>query len=235
MKITFLGHSAFRLETGVSVLLVDPFLTGNPAATISSDEASIGCTHVLLTHGHDDHVGDALDILNKTGALLVANFELCSWLHAQGAQNYSPGNHGGRLRFDDFDVIFTHAWHSSGSSRSSGQIYLGNPAGFIIEPRKETGKTLYIAGDTGIFGDMRLIHELYKPDYGILPIGDRFTMGAEQAAYACRNFFNFKMVIPCHFGSFKGFVDSDASAFLRAMGPDAGKVRVLSAGESVYV
>ncbi len=235
MKITFLGHSAFRIETGSAVLLVDPFLTGNPAATVSSQEASRGLTHVLLTHGHDDHVGDALAILKATGAVLVANFELCGWLNAQGAKNYSPGNHGGRICFEDFDVVFTNAWHSSGTSKGADPIYLGNPAGFIIQPKKEHGKTLYIAGDTGVFSDMKLIHDLYKPVYGILPIGDRFTMGGEQAAYACRNFFDFKMVIPCHFGSFKGFVDPDASVFLKAMGADANRVKVLASGEAVVV
>lgn len=233
MQITFLGHSAFRIETGSSVLLIDPFLTGNPAATASWQEASKGCTHLLLTHGHDDHVGDALAILKQTGAMLVANFEICSWLNAQGAGNYSPGNHGGRICFPDFDVVFTNAWHSSGTMHEGRSVYLGNPSGFIIEPRHERGKTTYVAGDTGIFGDMALIQALYRPVCGIIPIGDRFTMGGEQAAYACRNFFDFRMVIPCHFGSFAGFVEPDASAFIRAMGPEAGRVKVLASGEGV--
>jgi L-ascorbate metabolism protein UlaG (beta-lactamase superfamily) len=232
MKITFHGHSALRIETGTSVIMVDPFFTGNPAAKVPWQEAAKGCTHLLLTHGHSDHVGDSLDILKATGATLVANFEICSWLNAKGVENYSPGNHGGRISFDDFDVIFTNAWHSSGDIVAGTPVYLGNPAGFIIEPRHETGKTVYIAGDTGIFSDMKLINDVYKPVIGILPIGDRFTMGADQAAYACRNFFHFKAVIPCHYASFKGYVDADASKFLAAMGPDAGKVRVMTAGET---
>ena len=232
MKIRYLGHSAFRIETGKAVVLIDPFLTGNPAARTDWKTASIGCTHVLLTHGHSDHVGDAVAILKATGAVLVANFEICNYLGAQGVENYSPGNHGGRISFADFDVIFTNAWHSSSDVVNGTPVYLGNPSGFIIEPRHETGKTLYVAGDTGLSLDMKLIHDLYRPVIGILPIGDRFTMGADQAAYACRTFFDFQTVIPCHYASFKGYVADDASAFLKAMGADAGRVKVLAAGDS---
>lgn len=235
MKITYLGHSAFCIETGKAVILIDPFITGNPAARLSVDQASRGATHVLLTHGHDDHVGDALDILQKTGATLVANFEICNWLAAQGALNTSPGNHGGRIAFEDFDVIFVNAWHSSSHVKEGVPIYLGNPSGFIIEPKHEKDKTLYVAGDTGLSLDMKLIHEFYKPSIGIIPIGDRFTMGAEQAAYACRKLFRFKTVIPCHYASFEGYVASDANGFLKAMGPDAGKVKVMASGDQLDV
>lgn len=233
MKITYHGHSAFRIETGGAVILVDPFFTGNPAAKASWQEASQGLTHLLLTHGHGDHTGDSLEILKATGATLVSNFEICMWLNAKGVEKYSPGNHGGRISFDAFDVIFTNAWHSSSDFVAGNPVYLGTPSGFVIEPRTEPGKTLYIAGDTGLSYDMKLIDELYHPAIGILPIGDRFTMGGDQAAYACRNFFDFKTIIPCHYASFKGFVADDASSFLKAMGPDAGKVRVMAAGETV--
>jgi L-ascorbate metabolism protein UlaG (beta-lactamase superfamily) len=232
MKITYLGHSAFRIETASAVILVDPFITGNPAATSTWQEVSRDCTHLLLTHGHGDHSGDAFNILKATGAVLVSNFEICMWLNGKGIDNYSPGNHGGRIAFPDFDVIFTNAWHSSSDMVGGVPLYLGNPSGFVIQPKHERGKTLYIAGDTGLSLDMKLIQELYRPVIGILPIGDRFTMGAEQAAYACRNFFDFQTVIPCHFASFKGFVAEDASKFLEAMGPDAAKVRVMSSGET---
>lgn len=235
MKITYHGHSAFRIETGKAVILVDPFFTGNPAATSGWQEASTGCTHLLLTHGHGDHTGDSLDILKATGAVLVANFEICTWLNSKGVEKYSPGNHGGRIEFDDFDVIFTNAWHSSSDTTGPTPVYLGNPSGFIIEPKAEPGNTLYIAGDTGLSLDMKLIHDLYKPVTGILPIGDRFTMGGDQAAYACRNFFDFKTIIPCHFASFKGYVADDASKFLAAMGPDAARVKVMSSGQTVEI
>jgi len=235
MKITYHGHSAFRIETGKAVILVDPFFTGNPAAGADWKTGAKGCTHVLLTHGHSDHTGDAVAILKATGAVLVANFEICNYLNAKGAENYSPGNHGGRIGFDEFDVVFTNAWHSSSDIVDGTPVYLGNPSGFIIQPRHEAGNTLYVAGDTGLSLDMKLIGDLYKPAIGIVPIGDRFTMGGDQAAYACKNFFNFKTVIPCHYASFKGYVADDASAFLKAMGGDASKVRVMKAGTSIEV
>lgn len=233
MKITYIGHAAFRIETGKAVILIDPFITGNPAAKESVAEASKGVTHLLLTHGHSDHIGDSLEILKATGATLVANFEICNYLGAKGVENYSPGNHGGRIRFEDFDVIFTNAHHSSSLIENGIPIYLGHPSGFVIVPKREKGKTVYIAGDTGITLDMKLVQDLYKPSIGILPIGDRFTMGADQAAYAARKFFKFKWVIPSHYASFEGYVASDAKDFLKAMGPDKKKVKVIAPGASV--
>lgn len=235
MKIGYIGHSAFRIETGRAVILVDPFITGNPAATTDVKTASRGTTHVLLTHGHSDHIGDALEILKATDATLVANFEICSHLAAQGAANFSPGNLGGRIAFDDFDVIFVNAWHSSSLITDGVPVYLGNPSGFVIEPKREKGKTLYIAGDTGLSLDMKLVHDLYKPSIGILPIGDRFTMGPDQAAHACRSFFDFDVIIPCHYASFAGFVLPDAKPFLAAMGEDAAKVKAIASGQEITV
>ncbi len=235
MKIQYLGHAAFRIETGGAIILVDPFITGNPAAKSNVKTVSRGVTHVLLTHGHDDHVGDSLEILKATGATLVSNFEVCNWLASQGVKNYSPGNHGGRIRFDDFDVVFTNAHHSSSMIFDGKPLYLGHPAGFVIMPKKEVGKTLYIMGDTGLTYDMKLVHELYRPAIGIVPIGDRFTMGPDQAAYACKNFFQFETIIPSHYASFEGYVISDAKPFLEAMGADAKKVKVLAGDESVTV
>jgi L-ascorbate metabolism protein UlaG (beta-lactamase superfamily) len=233
VKIEYLGHAAFRIETGKSVLLIDPFITGNPAAKTDWKTASRNVTHLLLSHGHSDHVGDALDILKATGSTLVSNFEICNWLASQGVEKYSPGNHGGRIVFDDFDVVFTNAHHSSSMIFDGKPLYLGHPAGFIIIPKKETGKTVYLMGDTGLTYDMKLVNELYKPTIGIVPIGDRFTMGPDQAAYACKNFFAFDTIIPSHYASFAGFVLPDAGPFLAAMGNDAKQVKVLAAGESL--
>jgi len=234
MKITALGHSAFRIETGKAVILVDPFITGNPAAKPGVMDLTRDCTHVLLTHGHDDHVGDTVSICKATGATLVSNFEICNFLAGHGVKNYSPGNHGGRIGFGDFDAIFTNAWHSSARIQKDGvPIYLGNPSGFVIEPKTEKGKTVYVMGDTGISHDMSLVQELYNPVVGIVPIGDRFTMGPDQAALACRKFFTFSTIIPCHYASFEGYVIPHEEPFLAAMGPDAGKVKALKSGESI--
>jgi L-ascorbate metabolism protein UlaG (beta-lactamase superfamily) len=235
MKIGYFGHSAFRIETGKSVLMIDPFLSGNPLFEGNATEAARGATHVLLTHGHDDHLGDTVQICKDTGATLVANFEVATYLAGKGVANYSPGNHGGRISFDDFDCIFTNAWHSSSTSTNGAPVYFGNPAGFIIIAKREGAKTLYISGDTGITMDMKLVHELYKPTIGILPIGDRFTMGPDQAAYACRNFFKFDVIIPCHFATFPGFLIPDATPFVNALGPEGNKITVMSCGDRIDV
>jgi L-ascorbate metabolism protein UlaG (beta-lactamase superfamily) len=165
-------------------------------------------------------IGDAVEILKATGTL-VANFGNLQLSRAKGAANYSPGNHGGRISFDDFDLVFANAWHSSSAIIDGTPIYLGNPSGFVIMPKREKGRTLYVTGDTGLSLDMKLIHDLYAPVIGILPIGDRFTMGPEQAAYACRKFFKFKVVIPCHYASFAGYVIPDATRFSRPWGRSA--------------
>jgi L-ascorbate metabolism protein UlaG (beta-lactamase superfamily) len=214
MKITWFGHSAFRVETGSSVVMIDPFLSGNPTWEGTVEDAAKGATHVVLTHGHDDHLGDTVDICQSSGAVLVANFEICMYLSGQGVENVSPGNHGGRIAFDDFSIAFVQALHSSSSQTDKGAVYLGNPAGVILTPK--SGKPLYHMGDTDIFSDMGLINEIYQPKIGIVPIGDRFTMGASLAAMACRNYFAFDTIIPCHYATFP-IIDPSADAFLAEM------------------
>jgi len=235
MKITYFGHSAFRIETGKAVIMLDPFLSGNPLFKGDVKEVSRGATHVLLTHGHDDHLGDTAAICKDTGATLVANFEIAMYLANKGVANYSPGNHGGRISFADFDCVFTNAWHSSSHIDNGTPIYLGNPAGFVILPKKEKGRSLYVSGDTGITTDMKLIHDLYKPQIGIMCIGDRFTMGPDQAAHACKTFFKFKTVIPCHFATFEGFLIPDAKPFVKALGPKGKTAKVMKSGDTVTI
>ncbi|CAN5507189.1 metal-dependent hydrolase [soil metagenome] len=233
MKVTYFGHSAFRIETGKAVIMLDPFLSGNPLFKGDAKVAARGATHVLLTHGHDDHRGDAMAICGDNGATLVSNFEVCMYLAGQGVEKYSPGNHGGRIAFDDFDCIFTNAWHSSSTMDGGKPVYLGNPAGFVIRPKSEADKVIYATGDTGITLDMKLVQELYKPDIGIVCMGDRFTMGADQAAHACREFFDFNTIIPCHFATFEGFLAPDTKSFVAAMGSKAGRVKTMAPGESM--
>ncbi|MBI1868211.1 MAG: metal-dependent hydrolase [Methylocystis sp.] len=232
MKITWLGHSAFRVETRACVILFDPFLTGNPKFAGSFDEATRGATHILLTHGHDDHIGDAARIAKETGAQIVANYEICMCLAEQGAADINPGNTGGTVPCGDFTVSFTPAWHSSGTLRDGASVYLGNPNGLVVAC--ENGPTLYHMGDTALFGDMALIAELYRPQIGIVPVGGRFTMDGAQAALAVKRYFRFETVIPCHYGTFDA-IAPDPSAFVAAMQGSGVDVRVLGVGESMAV
>jgi L-ascorbate metabolism protein UlaG (beta-lactamase superfamily) len=217
MQITWFGHSCFRLNIGKTVLLIDPYLKGNPTfekSGLSWDAATAGVTHVALTHGHDDHIGDAGEICRLRGAVLLANYELAKHIKGKGAEKLEPMNTGGTIHSADFSLTLTQALHSS----SSGNIYLGNPCGIVVRPK--SGPTVYHMGDTDVFGDMALIEELHQPSVGIVPIGDRFTMGAATAAFACQKYFKFKTVIPCHYGTF-GLLDPDASKFVAAMHPAA--------------
>ncbi len=230
MKITWFGHSCFRVETGGSVLLIDPFLKGSPTfqkAGIAFETATRGVTHVAITHGHDDHVGDAAEICKANGAELFATYELALHVASKGAEKLQPMNTGGTVYGADFDLTLVNALHSS----SSSNIYLGNPNGIVI--RAKDGKTLYHMGDTEMFSGMELIAEFHKPDIGIVPIGDRFTMGARSAAFTCKKFFSFKAILPCHYGTFPGMLDPDAAKFLAEM--KGHNVLVPAIGETVTV
>jgi L-ascorbate metabolism protein UlaG (beta-lactamase superfamily) len=213
MKMTWLGHSGFRIETAGKVLLIDPFITGNSRFQGSAQNATQNCTHIILTHGHDDHVGDTVEIAKRTGATVIGVFELCMYLAGKGVAKVDPGNPGGTITHDGFDVTFTKAFHSSSTIVDGVPIYLGNPCGVIL---RSGGKTVYHTGDTEIFGDMAIIQEVFEPDVGLVPIGDRFTMGAKQAAMACKRYFKFKTIVPIHYGTFP-IIDQDASKFIAEM------------------
>ncbi len=166
MDIQFLGHSAFKVRIPGATLLIDPFLTGNPSfpEDMSVEQASEGVGHVLLTHGHYDHVGDTIDILKATGGTLTANFEICMWAKDQGIENVNPVEQGGCVNMGAFDVAMTNAVHSSSIASSPERnvmdIYLGNPAGVVVMAENEP--TLLHMGDTDIFSDMALINEIYQ-------------------------------------------------------------------------
>ena len=235
MKITWYGHSAFRIDHAGKAILIDPFLSGNPSWDGSWEGPAEGATHVLLTHGHDDHIGDAVDICKASGAMLVANFEICMHLVAKGIDGgkINPGNHGGTVECGGFTTSFVQALHSSSTQTGGGNnLYLGNPAGLVLH--FPDAPTVYHMGDTDIFGDMALVQELHQPQVAVVPIGDRFTMGGAVAALACRRYFSFETILPCHFGTFP-IIDQTADTFIAAMEGDGGKVKKIKPGDSVEV
>jgi L-ascorbate metabolism protein UlaG (beta-lactamase superfamily) len=233
MKITWFGHSAYRLEFGGAVVLIDPFLTGNPTFNGSVEQASAGATHIVLTHGHSDHVGDTVAIAKRTGAKLVATFELCQFLGRKGVAAVDPMNTGGTTDQGEFTVSLTLAFHSSSEMDENGVIQtLGLPNGVVITPKAKAEPTVYHMGDTDIFSDMALIGEIYRPRVAMVPIGDRFTMGPRTAALAVRRFLpDVGTVLPCHYATFPPLQQSP-DAFLREMGDQAGRVRVPAVGEA---
>ena len=197
LAITWLGHSAFRLRTpgGVEVLF-DPWYTGNPKFPEAARPAKADL--ILISHGHSDHITDAAAMARQTGATVVGIFEIVSWLGSKGVQAIEPMNKGGSITVKGLRITMTEAIHSS-SFDDNGVVYLGEPAGFVV--KLENGQSLYFAGDTALFSDMKLIGELYKPDIAFLPIGDRFTMGPDTAAMAAR-WLGVRQVVPMHWGTF---------------------------------
>jgi L-ascorbate metabolism protein UlaG (beta-lactamase superfamily) len=197
--ITWLGHATWQITTpGGRRVLIDPWLAENPACP--DDRKTVEAVDVmLLTHGHDDHTGDAVPVAQQHGPTVVAIVELCAWLQRQGVENLQPMNKGGTQAVGELRVTMTHAFHSSSVWDGEQLVYAGDPTGFVL--RLENDFRIYVAGDTALFGDMRLIGELYRPDLAILPIGDHFTMGPREAAYALR-LLGCRHVLPSHYGTF---------------------------------
>lgn len=232
MKITWFGHSAFRLEFGASVVMIDPFLTGNPAFEGDAEAASAGATHVLLTHGHGDHIGDTVAICKRTGAKLVTNYDLAMYLARQGLTALDPMNTGGTTDQGEFTVSLTHALHSSVELDGNGVSHcLGNPNGIVVAPKDKAEPVVYHMGDTDLFSDMALIDEMHRPAVAMVPIGDRFTMGPRGAALALKRFLpSVRVAIPCHYATF-GLLLPDASGFVAEM--EGANARVVVPGKGV--
>jgi L-ascorbate metabolism protein UlaG (beta-lactamase superfamily) len=198
-RITYMGHATFRVVTpGDEQIIIDPFLTNNP--TTPEDMKQVGeLDTMLITHGHFDHFDDAIPVAQETGATVVSNFEIMSYLQSQGIENAVPIQKGGTAQIGGIKVTATHAFHSSSIQIEDGSLmYGGEPMGYVLE--FESGFRLYHAGDTAVFGDMQLIGEIYRPDLALLPIGDRLTMGPLEAAHAVR-LLGVQHVVPIHYST----------------------------------
>lgn len=221
-KLTWHGHAAIGIETDGHRLLVDPFLSGNPAA--ATDAGSLTPEFILVSHGHGDHVGDAVTIARRTSATVISNFEICNWFEKQGVKTHAQ-HIGGGYRHPFGYLKLTLALH--GSALPDGS-YGGNPCGFLLSTKDH--HKVYLACDTGLFGDMRLIGE-EGVDLAVLPIGDNFTMGPDDALRAVK-LIQPKHVIPVHYNTF-GLIAQDAEAWAARVKAETGAIpHVLKPGES---
>ena len=200
MKLIWLGHGSFRLETGDTVLLIDPWLTGNPVLPEDQhDAATAGATHILLTHCHFDHVADMLPLCRKLGVPAIGQYDVMShWGEHENIETIGF-NKGGTVEAGDVTLTMVPASHSSTFGAETGPQAAGSEVGYII---RAEGKVLYLSGDTDIMADMDWMGDYYKPEIGILSAGGHFTMDMKGAAYAAKRYFNFKTVIPCHYKTF---------------------------------
>jgi len=227
MKITWLGHSAFLIE-GRDRILIDPFLTGNPKASTTHDK--VDCDIICVTHGHSDHLGDAVDIARRTGAVVASILEMSNFVERVGVKSVGF-NLGGTAKIRDTSITMVPAFHSSSIGAPGLEFSAAMAVGLVIE----SGKTVYHAGDTSVFGDMKLIRDLYKPDVAMLPIGGFFTMDPEQAAMAV-SLVKPKIAVPMHYGTWP-LIEQDPKEFERLVKKSSPKTRVviLKPGESLEV
>jgi L-ascorbate metabolism protein UlaG (beta-lactamase superfamily) len=216
----WLGHATFLFTTpGGKRVLLDPWITGNPVTPESAKKIG-DIDLILLSHGHADHTGDAISLGRSSGAQVLAPYELSLWLQQKGLKNVTGMNPGGTLRMLGLEITMVQAHHSSSIEEDGRLVYLGVASGYVL--KLEDGLTVYFAGDTAVFGDMKLIGDMYRPQIGFLPIGDLYTMGPEQAAMAC-SLLGIKQVVPMHYGTFPALTGT----------PD--RLRELLAGKGVDV
>ncbi len=226
MKISYHGHSVVKIQTNEHTIIIDPFISGNNQTDLVAEDVKVDA--ILLTHGHDDHVGDTVAIAKRNNAIVVAPFELANYIGSQGVKVHPMGI-GGDYQFDFGKVKFTQAFHSSSTTGEDGKpLYLGMPTGIIFTA---ADTTIYHAGDTGLFGDMKLIGERNNIDIAFLPIGSNFTMGPEDAAYAA-SLIKPKIAVPIHYNTFPP-IKQDPQEFKNLV--KGVQVQVLSAGEYVQL
>ena len=225
MKIKWLGHSCFIIE-GNDKIIIDPYITGNPVCPESVE--SIDVDIIALTHAHGDHFGDTIKIGKEKGAKLVAIYEIVEYASKHGIEGEAI-NMGGGVRIGNTEIIMVPAFHSSGFTSADFKFCGAAPAGLIIK----SGKTIYHAGDTSLFSDMKLIGELYKPDVALLPIGGRYTMDARQAAMAAE-WINAKITIPMHYNTWD-VIKQDANEFKKMAEEREANVVILNPGEEIEI
>jgi L-ascorbate metabolism protein UlaG (beta-lactamase superfamily) len=219
MEIRFLGHACFELSEGDTRILIDPFLTGNPKAAVKAED--VEPTHIFLTHGHADHIGDTVEIAKRTNAQVVAIVELANEISNDGVENVADPNLGGTIEFDGGWVRLVPAWHTATSPK--GTVHM--PAGLVIN---FAGRTVYHLGDTSLFSDLQLVPARDEIDVALMCIGGHYTMDRHDAAVACE-LVKANTVIPCHYGTFPP-IETDAEAFKSDV--KTGEVVILDPGAS---
>jgi L-ascorbate metabolism protein UlaG (beta-lactamase superfamily) len=224
MKITYYGHSCFGIEINGKHLLFDPFITPNDLAR-NIDSKTVSADYILISHGHSDHIADAVSIAQRTGAKVICNWEINEWLAKQGIVNMHPMNIGGKVKFDFGNVKCVNAVHSSGLPDGT---YGGNPMGFVVESSEGN---FYYAGDTALTYDMKLIGEYRSIDFAFLPIGDNFTMGVDNAIIAT-DFINCGDIIGMHYDTF-GFIKIDQEDAVKKFDRAGKSLTLMKIGETI--
>ena len=227
MKLSFHGQSTIYFESNGKKVIVDPFISGNDKSDL--DEHTLEVHYIILTHGHGDHFGDVVELANRNHATVIGSAEVQGYLTTYHGIEHAHGMYiGGKYQFDFGTVKFIQAFHSSSYTNEDGiPVYLGMPMGVIIEAE---GKTIYHAGDTGLFSDMKLIAERHPVDVCFIPIGDNFTMGIEDASYAINEFIKPKISVPIHYNTFP-LIEQDPQKFKEAV--SQGEVQILQPGGEV--